>query len=305
MNKVLKWIFKFSWNRVAILFMLLIPSFLFLGIPLMIYFSIPTNPLVENIIIIEADSDFDKYNLNGTGSRQNPFMIEDLLLGVNSSGIGNRYYGLDVANTTKYFVVRNCTFFGGDDAIRIRNIAPGTCKILNNSIYHISQAIVDYFHGRSGIVIENSNGIIISGNTLATAFEKDPEEGSSGIIVKNSNNTVIEDNIQIHRINAGYYSSVFEVISSYNVNISRNFIWSFDHGILYVFCSNSIISNNTILSHGSSIRLHTSYNISIVHNSFHLAEESIDPISQIECYNITDFGNEIHYDLHEYYNYDD
>ena len=63
---------------------------------------------VKNTILINSDDDFIKYEFPGAGSFEDPFIIEDRVLGANESFIKNWYIGLEVINTTKNFVIRNC-----------------------------------------------------------------------------------------------------------------------------------------------------------------------------------------------------
>ena len=127
----------------------------------------------DPIILIDDDSDFASYP--GYGNETHPYIIQgkDIEVGEGESGI-------TVANTTKYFEIRNneisrlgasSTMFG----IVIENVKSNTAKIINNNILLIGR----------GIYVEDSKGTVIEDNTLIYV---------SGIILKNCTNSRIKNN---------------------------------------------------------------------------------------------------------------
>lgn len=56
---------------------------------------------VKNTLRIDSDEDFLKYNFPGTGIPEDPYIIENQVLGANESLIKHWYIGLEVVNTTK------------------------------------------------------------------------------------------------------------------------------------------------------------------------------------------------------------
>jgi len=83
--------------------------------------------------LIDSDEDFVSLKSPGTGTSEDPYIIEDRVFGINETFVKEWYIGLEVINTTKHFIVRNCEFFGGLNSLRIFNITSGTAKIANNS----------------------------------------------------------------------------------------------------------------------------------------------------------------------------
>ena len=75
---------------------------------------------------IESDDDFVSYGFPGSGNLTDPYIIENYTISGNYGSI------IEIISTTKHFIIRNCNFTGG--GIRIRNVAPNTAIITNNTI---------------------------------------------------------------------------------------------------------------------------------------------------------------------------
>ncbi len=156
---------------------------------LILFFLLPSNMIISTssfsqndllpsleadpIILIDDDSDFASYP--GYGNETHPYIIQgkDIEVGEGESGI-------TIANTTKYFEIRNneisrlgtsSTIFG----ILIENVKSNTAKIINNNILLIGK----------GISVEDSKGTVIEDNTLIYV---------KGIILKNCTNSRIKNN---------------------------------------------------------------------------------------------------------------
>lgn len=233
---------------------------------------------VKNTLRIDSDEDFLKYNFPGTGIPEDPYIIENQVLGANESLIKHWYIGLEVVNTTKYFLVRNCTFFGGLISIRVDNIAKGTATITENRFYAISQAEWDNFKGFSGIEIKDSDYVVVSNNTFNTAYGYEYGivkisysdhcilENNSLIdhefIVENSLNTTIKMN----SIVSDEYCSI---INSPNTSIIKNKYHNYVENLYISSSSNTIIENNSFetIRWSLSLYIRNSYNITIRGNS--------------------------------------
>ncbi len=87
----------------------------------------------HNYIEIESDKDFNNYKFEGTGSAEDPFVIENLV-------IENQVKrGISISNTKNYFVIKNNRLVENlYNVIRLSNVEAGTGKIYNNTI--ISQS---------------------------------------------------------------------------------------------------------------------------------------------------------------------
>ncbi|MHA1667752.1 MAG: NosD domain-containing protein [Candidatus Heimdallarchaeaceae archaeon] len=80
-------------------------------------------------IVVNSDEDFKNYSFEGTGTKNNPYKIENRIITVQNET------GIFIAYTTKYFVIRNCKITGlGDYGIRVALIEPGTAEIKENYV---------------------------------------------------------------------------------------------------------------------------------------------------------------------------
>ena len=107
--------------------------------------------IITTSMEIHQDSDFIIYGLNGSGTPSDPYRIENLSFAVQD------YYSIDIAVTTKNFIIRNCSFGLQTWGIRIRSVEDSTVEICNNS-----------FRGLYGIEIERSNNCSVWNNDVGT-----------------------------------------------------------------------------------------------------------------------------------------
>ncbi|MHA1552655.1 MAG: hypothetical protein ACTSQC_12005, partial [Candidatus Heimdallarchaeaceae archaeon] len=82
-----------------------------------------------NEILITSDSDPDLLNLEGNGTIENPFLIENIIF----SGQPSTENVIYIYNTSKHIEIRNCTFSEGDYGIVIHDILSETINIVNNT----------------------------------------------------------------------------------------------------------------------------------------------------------------------------
>ncbi|NPD88842.1 MAG: hypothetical protein HGN29_08955 [Asgard group archaeon] len=210
-------------------------------------------PRVKNIIQIYSDTDFENYDFTGTGNSNDPYIIENRVLGVNTSGVKRGYYGLDVANTSKYFIVQNCTFFGGLNAIRLENITDETVLIRGNSFYAIAQSEWDNPQGRSGIEIRKTNQVTIKNNTFAPANKY--VDYYYILTIYKVNNVLFENNtcegcfLDIRRstdvqLVGNLFEEAFYFEDLYNLNFANNIFYGEHDFIEFTNCSYSFFKEN-------------------------------------------------------------
>ncbi len=158
----------------------------------------PSCITVDNVITITKDRHFNNYALPGSGTQEDPFLIANRTLGTQIGMVKKMYKAIEIRGTTKFFVIRNCTVYGGDPGIYISSIADNTCIIENCSIIAIIQTSWDHLVPRGGIKIENSNGIILRNNTHIenNEYMDVPElrHKDYGFILENSENCLLENN---------------------------------------------------------------------------------------------------------------
>ena len=247
-------------------------------------------------IYIDEDSDFDSYGFPGNGSQSNPYTIENKhFMSVET------YNGIEIHNTTKYFIIRDCTFDNMGFGIEIVRVANHTAIVANNefknSIYatilvrNTSYARVENNTGtndRGGIGIKYCSNLFICNNYYYGGMSLG-RFISSGISVLESNQIIVRNNsinnfnkgIHIWRIldclieentivNTRFLDSIYLISSTNNV-FRNNFIYNnlYADGIeCYQSSENTFVNNTIYHCADAGIRLaFQSYNNSIYHNN--------------------------------------
>lgn len=250
----------------------------------------------HNYIEIESDKDFSKYKLEGTGSAEDPFVIENLV-------IENQVKrGISISNTKNYFVIRNNRLVGNlYNGIRLSNVEAGTGKIYNNTIIDHSTGgiyltfsddveVYDNFciDNKYGIWIEDSNNCQLTNNYISLYR---PITGPTslvhrGILIERSeyieaNNNhfrYLQEGVSILHsgyctVKSNYMDSISKtsvsIIYSSNNLILQNSCVDDNQQSIYVSYSNyTTISNNTISGNYYGINLYSSNLNTIMYNSF-------------------------------------
>ena len=216
-------------------------------------------------IIIQKDEDFDYYGFPGKGTKEEPYLIQNYNITVETDSI-------TVTGTTKYFIIRNCFL---KSTIVIDNIAANTVSITGNQIEECF----------TGIRISNTKGVSIDSNEINTAYwvgyviGPPPSEcvslqsceesiitnnKLSQLFARNSPNLLVENNTFSYNIdisdssfstiqNNTVYSLGISISKSESCLISKNFIFDSNLGI-YDECNNSVISENSIVNGGYHLR---------------------------------------------------
>ena len=250
----------------------------------------------HNYIEIESDKDFSKYKLEGTGSADDPFIIENQV-------IENQVKrGISISNTKSYFVIRHNQLVGNlYNGIRLNNVQAGTGKIYNNTIINHSTGGIylnfsDNIDVYDNICIENKYGIWVEGSNNCQLTNNHvslyrPITGPTslvhrGIFVERSNYIEASNNYfrYLHEGVSILHSDYCTIISNYMDSITKtsiSIIYSSNNQILqntcdddnqqsiYVSYSDSnTISNNTIYDNYYGVNLYSSNLNTIIYNSF-------------------------------------
>ncbi|MFW9905757.1 MAG: NosD domain-containing protein [Candidatus Thorarchaeota archaeon] len=131
-------------------------------------------------IEILSDTDFPKYSSTGRGSKDDPYILSNYYL-------SDEFIGLTIQDTSKHFVIINCTIDMCYEGIHLENVAAGTATIWGNTIFQ-QDCWVWETGPHAGITIQSSPGINISNNLIY-------EAGSEGILIENSEGCYIADNV--------------------------------------------------------------------------------------------------------------
>ncbi|UJG41297.1 MAG: right-handed parallel beta-helix repeat-containing protein [Candidatus Heimdallarchaeum aukensis] len=204
--------------------------------------TLHTNISLITPINITSDEDFSKYAYDGSGREEDPYIIEGYEI------TGQDVTGIYIANTTKYFIIRDCVIEGTSQGIHIVNVSDGTALITNN----ICKNIVN-----QGIIVENTNYAILHNNTCSESnmygihsrfsdyliLEQNTcnKNGMCGIFVDYSTSTVIRKNIVIDNVLSGII-----VQDTVKTLISQNYCFDNDGmgGIVLSRSLNATIINN-------------------------------------------------------------
>ena len=216
-------------------------------------------------ISIDGDAELSQVANSGTGSSEDPYLIEGWDIPHNQGE------AISIQNTTKYFRIQNCwlensntSFNWMSTGILIDSCLDGTVSIHNNTwhnerygifINNINCSVIRYNSGyNSGMYISNSKNTTISQNKV---------EGGRGVLLTNSSASLIENNSFSTLVS--FYSVVSISYSPYtclrNNNISKGLF-----GINIYSVNSSTISNNKIVGCVFAIRITRSSNSIVLGN---------------------------------------
>ena len=132
------------------------------------------NKIHHEPFTIISDADFVTYGFPGSGTEEAPYIIENY--NINSeSGTS----GIFITGTTSYFIIKNCFFEHETIGIEIREIAPYTAIISDNTCIGSTDLSIS-------ILTEGSKGFLIRNNTCSSLGQ--------GIRLIWSNSMIIKDN---------------------------------------------------------------------------------------------------------------
>lgn len=227
-------------------------------IPLTLHFLSKEQP-----IIIMKDEDFENYNFPGDGSKNNPFIIENYTITTKENN------AILIFNTTKYFIIRNCTLEATTIGISIDSIASGTAMITQNVCRN----------NWDGIYVSRSVNVTLTNNTCYNNYDSIKLYSDvSNIFLANNNlsnnqgrgifsrssNSVFVNNTCINNEEFG-----IAVINSFNVTLIDNFCSNNVVGIFMDNSANTTLTNNTLNKNNNGLRLMSESNFNlIIFNSF-------------------------------------
>ena len=180
----------------------------------------------------------------GSGTYSNPYVIENLEI----DGKGSSYSIL-IENSNVYFRIENCTVYNSWEVIKLSNSTNGI--LIDNDFYKRNIGLF----GGSGLFLNYSNNIIVSGNNIAQKgtgillYYSDNNTISKNLLATNGvllfeskNNTISENEIFFSYNGGGIYLG-----SSTSNTIIRNVVYENDYGIwMELDSDNNTISENSI-----------------------------------------------------------
>ena len=231
-----------------------------------------TPPYTHDPIVILSNDDFITYGFSGSGTEEDPYIIEYLSIDAAGSGICIRISGTDV-----YFVIRNCVITGGTQCIYLYGVTNG--QIIHNLAQFNNQggvflrnsnnnyiAFNNLTHNGYGLYLDNSDENILymndcsyaewyglrlySGSSLNTVDSNTVNYvDGSGIDVYSSTNNLIVNNTCTGNIRGIYVSD-----SAHGNTIQNNTCTLGQDGIYVGYSSNNLILKNTCMNNTYGIR---------------------------------------------------
>jgi parallel beta-helix repeat protein len=196
-------------------------------------------------IYIDGNDNFTLANgvTSGSGMENDPYIIENWDINAENAN------GIDVENTTAYFVIRNCYVHDGNDYLHygiyfdnVRNGGIGNNLVENNWL--------------AGIILEYSNNNVIANNTCKINFDK-------GISLEHSSNNAISNNI----CENNYNYNIWVVLGSDNNTIDNNTCSGGSSFCIAIqLSSNNILLNNSSENNNIGIFLNNSDNTVLDNN---------------------------------------
>jgi len=214
---------------------------------------------IIEFITISNDQNFTDYGFSGIGTAENPYIIENYTIEAY-----DYHNGIAVRDTTKHFVIRNCTVRAFWSGIFLVNVTNNTATIINNTCFVYPPAL-----GSIGIGILNTNGAIITNNYCTRGQSNiNFEEGTWGIFIQNANYSIVENNI-CEKQDMDGINSIFNensIITGNNCSFNRGGI------MLYDTIDNTVINNSLEWNDGGASIARS--NVQVVNNSISFNERS-------------------------------
>ncbi|MBY9002249.1 MAG: right-handed parallel beta-helix repeat-containing protein, partial [Candidatus Heimdallarchaeota archaeon] len=234
--------------------------------------SIYYPPATENFLSITSDEDFIKLGFPGNGSRENPYMIENI-----EFGIYNEYTKLknatlvSIQSTTKHFVIRNCTFARGALGLYVGDVEAGTARIENNIFISKLFCMIDSEENyekcyRGDALHIQANGVTITNNTFSAEITDVPKGYFKAIIVQNSKDCIISENT------IEYCIESINIYSSENITVCNNYFDATASGVYSIDSDSILVDNNIFLgNYYYTMYFKETVNVMITNNNISLS----------------------------------
>ncbi len=175
-------------------------------------------------IEIHSDDDFSEYSSSGIGTPDDPYILSNFTL-------KEEFYGFSIHNTTKHFIITQCTIEICYEGINIEHVAAGTATIFDNNITY-NDCWVWETGPHAGITIVSAPEVNISNNIIS-------QSGYEGIVIENSEKCYL----------------------------SNNTVSGLGRGITLESCDSSTIKNNFLFQNYEAIQCYDSHFLTIANNT--------------------------------------
>ncbi len=245
----------------------------------------------HELIRIERDSDFGGGGWSGSGTADNPYMIENLLF----TGV---YSAIYVTNTSAHFIIRDCWIIESQSCgIEFNHVSNGTIEGC-----HISLADVNMLLSESSGCTVYNNSIMGGGLIQATGLKL---VASNQTYVTSNSFEMVDLALQLEHSNGLHFSGnkVFQCGNGLQVSFSENCLFSCN---LATECGFSPYQPPTTVATGSHLSAvypstgfafeFTSSSKLVVQNNTFQWTQNIIPVSHLlNCSRISLLGNNMTY----------
>lgn len=196
-------------------------------------------------LFIDDDTDFITLNFPGSGTKRDPYLIENYQ--ISTTG---REAGIKIQSTTKHFVIRNCIIETDSWGIIINEIAPNTASIINNELKNNNYKAVSIYKTNGTIISDNNfknndQAISLKKSSFSTVYNNLFEENWIGVIISGADSCIIEKNSLVSNVIALSITAVNYFIIKANVFLNNT-----RYGINLVSSDNTLVSKNTCSDSG-------------------------------------------------------
>jgi len=220
---------------------------------------------------VEKNWQFRREGFTGSGTINDPYVLANLVLNVES-------FGISICGTSAYFVITNCVLNSGSYSINLEHLAAGTAKIVNNTFNC-------HFGYGYGIKMIGSPGTIIANNTFQSGpYVSHYDLGCTGIDSSSDNGIIIADNVFVNLevgvevssdnayIENNYFLKNERALNAYGCNnlrvIGNHYFNNSISGIFFHRVDTCFLQNNSVLNNTLGLTLQYSNNVTIRFNQF-------------------------------------
>ena len=226
--------------------------------------------VVHDPILIGSDADFASQGWSGSGTPEDPYLIEGL--SIEGAFIESC---IEIEDTRAYFVVSNCLLYGAEGfywaGLSLTNVTNGliehnNCTQNDNGIY-LTMSTNNII--RSNELYDNEGkGIYLSDSDNNTLADNDCSDNTDGIYVYDSDEVNILNNTVNQNFDDGIYVSGGIVSHSRDCTIANNTCEGNRlNGIQLRRYASGVVTNNTCSGNSDGISLMMSMDISVTWNA--------------------------------------
>lgn len=203
-------------------------------------------------IKISENADFERLNIDGEGTFENPYMIKNLRF-------SNYLAGICIRNTTAYFTITNCEFLFNTMGILIV-LATGRGNISKNFFYGSKLTGLEIVMSRNLIIAENqfhNDGMYFLVNNFQAQKITLKDNKING---KKLGYFVARKNLVIQETEE-YGQLIF--INCSNFTVEKLVFSNTSIGLQIYNCKNSIVKNCTFMNNNYGLKTHYSSTLNI------------------------------------------